>query len=1360
MKQFHNNKWVLTVLILIIMFSPIGNSLSAIAETAESSIEKASSSSEVPDKIQMSDKAQQSFENFTETSNEVQKSSDIEITNENLENVDDKLVKEIISEPQSTIANNTHGLSWEIGEGVDSVGLKKWVANNLRNYILGAIDGKKLGPNVGDKIEGEIVFPEEMKIEGFSASNWNNNKTITLGGNYGFYKFENINFSYPDTISIHLEGSNFDTTRKLVIERVVASTQSILTIGVDYSFSSKGRIEGGGIIPKEIYPGGDGDELSFNIAVSPSESIAFSDLSSEEQLVILNRMKSVLGVWTWGRNVFNGSRNQLPTTLPSLGWEIGDSYMLDIKKIFSNVSIDDGQNIGGHITVVNEPNVTYSDSAKGFMKHEYVNGQLKTERIKKGFINKSVVYWENVEVESTDLSFRTYEGSKLLVRLDTPLVLDKVVGYSGARGPKEMNVKVKDSVSISRNESFDERFIKENILEQATLDGEKIPTADLEIEYPSIETNQSGMQEVRITFKDNYSKFVSGSWAQLTDVKTVKVTVEDLKLTAESNKQEIVLGSKWEEVDPYDLVRNVKFGNQELGKEEYFVELTEKLGLDTVGSGKAKVLVTYKKDTTKTLSLDVPVNILWGNSVVYGGYDYDGSGRTTAAFTLNHGENPYIVASQGKDDDNKEIHSNFRNKKYYEFSWINMINNDNLTISDNELGDGYIQANGNDLKRDKLREWGVNQKQEVHYGDVVRAWQLETSKNWLYENEQRNSYNKGKQSVYYEITEKGYSALKINQANPKKRSISIDVTDKEIENKLNESIEIPDGVSAKFIEYPNRDKQGDASGIIRVTQILESGKTISYDYTVPFDVINDRLSVVMEKEKTVNLGQDISKFDYKNLIKEVRAGDDLLKKEEYEVDVLAGFDTLFVGEYPVKLRIRSDKSAKPIEAFGTVKVLFGYSIAFGGIEVEGVPNPRMTGAYTLQIEDSPKIVATLGTRQGNDNYIHRLFKDIYYKVDYFEINQNRKINDSEDGEVSISAKGTDMPKTPTDKWGEREVSYGDVIRSFSRERARHWIYNGDEKRNSNATKSDEFIYYEITKYGYSLLSINRLKTKDIKVPINSSNDYLDSIKVNFFESILPENIVVKFVEYPDTSQPTSEGKIEVSEILSSGKTISYDYTIKISTTFEVNEQYLDEDMNPIAESRKTTVDTGKEYLANPDKYLKYNEEFYKYLGWKEEETLELITGVPPKIMENKNIKYIYEKADKYINVTIPTEIVFGTYENTENILSNKYEIKNNSKELTTSVILGSFSKVNSSVLLLENGEEPHKEEDSARLDLVINDEIKIKGLNEISSNVSLAKIEPEDTINIGISGKYYDKTQNINKVEYNTILKFKAISGK
>lgn len=42
-----------------------------------------------------------------------------------------------------------------------------------------------------------------------------------------------------------------------------------------------------------------------------------------------------------------------------------------------------------------------------------------------------------------------------------------------------------------------------------------------------------------------------------------------------------------------------------------------------------------------------------------------------------------------------------------------------------------------------------------------------------------------------------------------------------------------------------------------------------------------------------------------------------------------------------------------------------------------------------------------------------------------------------------------------------------------------------------------------------------------------------------------------FSKYPDTSKPTSSGTLEVSEKLTTGKTITYSYEVTIGTTFTI-----------------------------------------------------------------------------------------------------------------------------------------------------------------------------------------------------------------
>ncbi|EOC9190088.1 hypothetical protein ACJB9C_002205 [Listeria monocytogenes] len=1362
MKQLHKNRWLLIGLIIITIFSSLGNSLSVIAETLDSSAEQSTTSSEILD---IPDTTQNVEEN-PKTTTEKQNINEIS-SQESIDKTVSTASKDNISEEIPSIDVNISGFSWEIGAGVDSVGLRKWVANNFKNYILGSINGQKLGPNVGDKIEGDIVYPKEMKIEGFNTTNWNNGKTIILGGDDGFYRFENIQFSYPDSIRVELKGNDTDTSRRIVIERIEASGQSIISIGVKFSFSSKGKVSGNGIFPKVISPSGEGEEISFNLDANPSQSVAFSDLTSEEQVEIRERMKSVLGARSWKDNIFNGSRDDLPTTLPSLGWEVGDSYFLDINKIFSNVSIDNGQNIGGHITVTNKPDVTYADSAKDFMKHQYVDEQIKFERLKKGFINKSVVYWENVKVESNDLIYRISNGSKVLIRIDEPIILDKVIGYSGARGPENLNVSVNDTVNIGLNEKFDGDFILENILKEATLDDKKISNNSLVVEWSPIDTSTPGLKDVRINFKDNYSNFIGGAWNQLSsETKIVNVMVEDAKLTAEPKNQELILGSKWEDIDPYDLVGNVKFGTQELDKEDYSVEITEKASLDIVGNRKAKVLVTYKKDTSKTLSIDVPVNILWGNSIVYGGDDYGGDGRATAAFTLNNGDSPSITAAQGGTrDDNLAIHSNFANKKYYTFNWFDFSNKQTLLMTEEQKGTSYIQANGNDLKKDKLKEWGVNQKQAVNYGDVVRAWQVETGKNWLYENEQKNFYNKGNQSVYYEITKTGYKPLTFNQATINKRTISIDESDEGIDNKIAESIELPTGVTAKFVEYPNREKQGDAQGLIRVSQKIESGKTIEYDYIVPFEVINDRL-IVETKEADIFLGTNIDLISPNTFINSVKLGEKKLNENDYKVEYVTNLDTSIIGKPQVNLKItlKSDES-KFINTKSKATIKYGSTIISRAYNKSGVD----VSVSLLDKEGTPYLNANQGF--GFNNYVGLLSRP---NLSIHRNNSSNQILNLYYGTVKNSHEK--LAENWNKGFNNIDLKYGDVVKYSVNDYAsagtnskgkNTWISRNDSLVRETQGYSE--AYYELTKDGYRLMNINQLVVNNSnKIPLNTSQEEMNENVMDFISIPAhisnPEDYRMEFESVDTNSSGKKASRIRVYQKLQSGGEFMTTYSVNYTVNPEIEETAYDLEGNKISETKKTEFDYGTQFTPAPDKYIEKEGILYTYNGWLNENEVPGIDapkeGIPEPTKTEGKLHYIYEKADKYINVTIPTEIVFGTFDNTEEVKSNKYEIKNNSKELTTNVSLESFQGDSASVKLLGENEAPDDTKDSARLNLLINDEPKIKGLNETKRNISLVDIEPENTATMGINGEYYARTSQINIVEYNTKLKFKAVSGK
>lgn len=347
-------------------------------------------------------------------------------------------------------------------------------------------------------------------------------------------------------------------------------------------------------------------------------------------------------------------------------------------------------------------------------------------------------------------------------------------------------------------------------------------------------------------------KLINGNYVYY-DYEVPFTVKDDLKILANPKNQTLNLGSEFSKTSPYDLVTNVTVGNQPLTKDDYTVSVQNSVSTDTVGNKIAKVLITYKKDTSKTFSLDVPVEVKWGNSVVYGSNDYGSDGRISAAFTLYTGATPTIIASQGQNDDNLEIHSSYPSQQYYTFNWFDLSNKQIFKMNESSSGDKYIKANGNDLKKDKLKEWGTAQTQVVNYGDVVRAWQTETGKNWLYENEQKKNYNDGKNSVYYEITTSGYRPLHFNQLTPKVGNIPIYSTKQYLDEHVTDYIDLKKYSNISligFLEYPNTTSSGEKKAKILVEEALNTGKKVQYEYEVMINVQPGSLTYTFPKTLT------------------------------------------------------------------------------------------------------------------------------------------------------------------------------------------------------------------------------------------------------------------------------------------------------------------------------------------------------------------------------------------------------------------------------------------------------------------------------------------------------------------------------
>lgn len=864
----------------------------------------------------------------------------------------------------------------------------------------------------------------------------------------------------------------------------------------------------------------------------------------------------------------------------------------------------------------------------------------------------------------------------------------------------------------------------------------------------------------------------------------ITVSVERVRgISAEPNPQKLLLGSDSSMWDLSEFVDKVNINGEYVGKESYIVEYSNdptNFEIDTsiVGIGWFKVYV-YDKDKTQSCLVVVPYEKVLNNSVLFYANPTDDYGSSTSGNTRMSGvytlldTNPPVIASAlgyPRNPGDVNVHTDpslNQNDIYYTFNWFDLSSKNSYLLKDDAKGTKYVEAKGTDNLFTKLDSWGTNRKQEVHYGDVVRIY-VPYPISRLTVVSPSGDFTLGANG-YYEITPNGYQKIRINNAVTKKQKLSIGASDKEVIDSIDQSIELQKGQTARFIKLPPREKIGDTEGIIRVSQKLNAGKTIEYDYTVPFEIVKDEMTVKTKGNANFILGQSTDDFDYKKFVQEVKIGSKILNKNEYDVTLLSKIENEIsdVNRTEIRLKVSSELSSNVIETTIPVNVSWGQSIAFGGLEIASIPSEaRTTGAYTLQLDDKPQIVATPGNREGLDSQIHyRFTNEDYYKVDYFNMRTNRKIKDTDKGNKSVTAQGQQYPREPVDEWGRVDVNYGDIIRSFGAEKSRHWVYEGDEQKQSFARKNNDYLYYEITKQGYSLLEINRLNTKKVKVPVNSSKEYLDSIKESFFTNLTANKVnVVGFSNYPDTSKPTSSGTLEVSEKLTTGKTVTYAYEVTIGTTYSISEQAVDEKNNPLAKEKITVVDSTDSYQPKPDKFLDKNGTVYKYFGYSytndSTSQQETIVGMPNQTFHsNTKIKYFYKNTDKLINVTLPTDLVFGTYDGSKKVTAKNYQIRNNSEEIKTNVVFEKFEKVQSNVKLLSNMEkEPSKEENSAKLNLLIDNQPAIKGLNETTQSQGIKELAPKSATNLSIDGQYYGKMSEKNIVQYKTKLKFKALA--
>ncbi|WP_411501034.1 putative mucin/carbohydrate-binding domain-containing protein [Bacillus thuringiensis] len=329
----------------------------------------------------------------------------------------------------------------------------------------------------------------------------------------------------------------------------------------------------------------------------------------------------------------------------------------------------------------------------------------------------------------------------------------------------DANGNEKKNVSAEGHEGL-KNFVKE-------LDGTSFEYGDIVKVYHI----QPGYLE---WYDDN--KRVDQGEAQKKKEKLFKITPQGYELIdglqeVTAVPQKVVIGTDVEKLEAKDFVQ-VKDG-EVIG----FVEKPT-----TTKIGEQKVKVETKDRLGNKAVTEVPVEVIYGDSIAYVGYD----NNIASVITLKHEEKKFHVT-----DMNSQIHKYFNKELYM-----------GITLYDGEGKEKkHVTAEGQETSKHFAEQMNGIQ---FEYGDVVKVFHAEPDRLKWYQNNilTGQGEKKGTKELFFKVTEKGFERVEAQQevtAVPQKVVIGTDA------EKLNakDFVQVKDGEVVGFVEKPITTKIGE-----------------------------------------------------------------------------------------------------------------------------------------------------------------------------------------------------------------------------------------------------------------------------------------------------------------------------------------------------------------------------------------------------------------------------------------------------------------------------------------------------------------------------------------------------------------------
>ncbi|WP_156573350.1 putative mucin/carbohydrate-binding domain-containing protein [Bacillus luti] len=252
----------------------------------------------------------------------------------------------------------------------------------------------------------------------------------------------------------------------------------------------------------------------------------------------------------------------------------------------------------------------------------------------------------------------------------------------------------------------------------------------------------------------------------------------DMLQEVTAKPQTVVVGTEIEKLDAKNFVE-VKGGE--------VVGFAEKP--NTTKIGKQTVKVETKDRFGNKQITEVPVEVIYGDSIMFFGTSYGGS-NIKSIVTLKHEEKKFSTT-----DSEGPMHTSFKDEKYMA-----------MVVYDK---DGQEKKEVTVKASENTKEFAAQfNGMAFEYGDIVKIYQKEFDRFKVYKKNELVDAKYGVNEVFFKVTEQGFEQMGAQQevtAKPQKVVVGTEVEKLDAKN----FVEVKDGEIIGFVEKPNTSKIGE-----------------------------------------------------------------------------------------------------------------------------------------------------------------------------------------------------------------------------------------------------------------------------------------------------------------------------------------------------------------------------------------------------------------------------------------------------------------------------------------------------------------------------------------------------------------------